>query len=166
MLVNAKHCQPQILASLDPARDDRAETTYAWLIREIDVSRLRYSHDNISRKFLHGQHKGQNVETLSYDLWYDRLRTADVKPLVAVSWKGVIWVICGNRRCHAMKSYVDWLGSRNSMPVPKARVILHDFPRLSGIRDEQVRWAFMLKAVSSMSTRSGGLDVQVGRTFR
>ena len=99
----------QILASLDPARDDRAETTYAWLIREIDVSRLRYSHDNISRKFLHGQHKGQNVETLSYDLWNDRLRTADVKPLVAVSWKGAIWVICGNRRCHAMKSY-EWLG--------------------------------------------------------
>ena len=156
----------QILASLDPSRDDRAETTYAWLIREIDVSRLRYSHDNISRKFLHGPHKGQNVETLSDDLWHDRLRTADVKPLVAVSWKGAVWVICGNRRCHAMKSYVYWLGSQNSLPVPKARVILHDFPRLSGIRDEQVRWAFMLKAVSSMSTRSEGLDVQVGRTFR
>eukprot|EP00438_Fugacium_kawagutii_P014965 Skav234167 [mRNA] locus=scaffold572:174058:175443:- [translate_table: standard] len=155
-----------MLRSLDPARDETAVETYAQWITEIEVSALRYSHDNISRKFLHGEHKGMGVETLAKDLWYERLRTTDVKPLVAVMWKGGVWVICGNRRCHAMKLYVQWLQTQGMTAMPKARVILHDFPKLSGIRDDEVRWAFVLKAVSSMSTRNQGRQVEIGRTFR
>ena len=155
----------RILASLDPARSETAERTYANLIREIDVSDLRYSHDSISKKFMHGEHKGQSIETLAYDMWYGRLQTRDVKPLVGVTWKGAVWVICGNRRCRALKTYVEWLGPRRS-DMPKARVILHDFPRVPGIPNQQVRCAFILKAIESMSTRSDGLDVEVGRFGR
>ncbi|CAJ1430060.1 unnamed protein product [Effrenium voratum] len=154
----------RLLAGLDPARDETAVRTYASLIREIEVSQLRYSHGNISRKFLHGEHRGMDIESLTQQLYHGELQTTEVKPLVGVNWKGAVWVICGNRRCHAMKLYVEWLGPRR--PMPKARVILHDFPRLSGIQDEQVRWAFMLKAVSSMNTRSEGRHVQVRRRFR
>ena len=154
----------RLLASLDPARDETAVQTYASLITEIPVSQLRYSHGNISRRFLHGEHRGMNIRTLTEQLYHGTLQTTDVKPLVGVSWNDAVWVICGNRRCHAMKEYVEWLAPGH--PMPKARVILHDFPKLWGIQDEQVRWAFMLKAVSSMSTRSEGRHVQVGRTFR
>ena len=148
----------RILAQLDPARSDTAVKTYAHLIREIEVSQLRYSHSNISKTFRHGEHQHQKLETLTQDLLSGRLRTEEVKPLVAVEWNGAVWVICGNRRCHAMKEYVRY---RPQSAMPKAKVILHDFPRLSALYGD-VRSAFVLKAVASMSTRSEGQYVEVG----
>ena len=148
----------RIPAQLDPARSDTAVKTYAHLIREIEVSQLRYSHSNISKTFRHGEHQHQKLETLTQDLLSGRLRTEEVKPLVAVEWNGAVWVICGNRRCHAMKEYVRY---RPQSAMPKAKVILHDFPRLSALYGD-VRSAFVLKAVASMSTRSEGQYVEVG----
>ena len=156
----------RILAQLDPARSDTAVKTYAHLIREVEVSQLRYSHANISKRFRHGEHQHQKVETLTQDLLSGRLRTEEVKPLVAVEWKRAVWVICGNRRCHAMKEYVRYLPQSDQSAMPKAKVILHDFPRLSALDDRDVRSAFVLKAVASMSTRSEGQNVEVGARNR
>lgn len=81
----------RILAQLDPACSDTAVKTCAHLIREIGVYQLRYSHANISTRFRHGEHQHQKVETLTQDLLSARVRTEEVRPLVAVDWKG----LCG-----------------------------------------------------------------------
>ena len=170
------HLRPgRILDSLDPACSETAVRVYASLIREIDVSELRYHDCSSSMEFSHGGHKGQRVEMLSYDLWYGRLQTADIKPLVAMKYKGAVWVICGNRRCRAMKTYVDWLGPRRSEPVPKARVIL--FPDLDteqnpcdnkdlGITEPEQLHEFLIKfqilffkGLISMMTSSQGIEI-------
>ena len=150
----------KVLAGLDPARCHRAEQDYRWLIEEVKISDLKYSHGNISRKFLHGEHQGLPVESLAQDLYYRRLQPTDVAALVGVRWQRKVFVICGNRRCHAMKLFAEW--SASWQHEPKARVIVHDFPSLSGIEDPDVRFAFMLKATGAMDTLTGGESVQVG----
>ncbi|CAE7431108.1 unnamed protein product, partial [Symbiodinium sp. CCMP2456] len=154
----------KVLARLDPARCHRAEQEYWRLIEEINITDLKYSHNNISRKFLHGDQEGLPVESLAHDLFAGRLQPTDVAALVGVRWQGKIFVICGNRRCKAMKLFAEWSASWGRQP--KARVIVHDFPGLSGIEDPDVRWAFMLKATEAMSTLTGGESVQVGRRCR
>ena len=79
----------KVLARLDPTRDPHAEWHYRDLIEEIEISELKYSHQNISERFLHGDQQGQSIHTLTDELYSGKLRPTDVRPLVAVRWNGL-----------------------------------------------------------------------------
>ena len=143
----------KVLAGLDPARDPDAEWHYRHLIEQIEISELKYSHQNISERFLHGDQQGQSIHTLTDELYSGKLGATDVRPLVAVRWHGQVYVICGNRRCKAMKDFIERLHPWR-WGLQKARVIVHEFPNLPGIQG--AKW----KAL-----KSGRLGLRVYRSW-
>ena len=148
MVKDALRRDSRVLKQLDPSRDERAEGTYwrylSWRYASEDI---RYGHDRISNKFLHGGHEGQSVGSLSEKLHTREVRGEDLPALVAISYQRRLFVIYGNRRLHAIKEC--W---RRYGKDVRFKLIVHEYPGLPGIPSE-LRNLFQLKAIDAMSTR-------------
>ena len=140
----------------------RAEGRYRQAIRNQDISELRYSHDAVSSTCRHDPHRGKHYRTLVEDLLAG-MRPLELPALVAVAWQEAVWVICGNRRCSAIKDFVERQTYQpcDDRKAAHVRVIVHKFSELSDIRDEVAKLAFRLKATEAMDTRTQGCRVRV-----
>lgn len=107
-------------ASYDPALDIAALKTWEDRVQMIDVSSLHFTRSAISKRFLHGPHKGELVSDLKKQLRMNRVQSKDITPLVVMKWDLRYWVICGNRRLKAMKEYAP-----SMLPI-KVRCIVHE----------------------------------------
>eukprot|EP00435_Cladocopium_sp_Y103_P011220 s1597_g2.t3 len=155
LLHQAVQCNGRLLRSLDPAICPEAEWIWKPLWLDLDDARLKCGHATISRRFGHGQHTGQPVQQLVVDLQMGRLKPQQLPALVAVASRGDIFVVCGNRRCFAVKEFAKstppW-----KRPYCWVRVIVHDFPQLPQIGDPAQRMAFALKAIQAVDGDRAG----------
>jgi hypothetical protein len=156
------------LASLDPSRDPSAERRWRHLIRDVAINdpSLRTSHGQISERFRHGDHAGQRVQDLVDQLLQGRCVPSSLPALLAVEWHNALYVICGNRRCHAVKQFSAQRASHLNTNNLSVRVIVHEFPACPSIDDENLKLAFILKSIEAMSTTSGGTRVAYHQTRR
>eukprot|EP00928_Gymnodinium_smaydae_P048288 TRINITY_DN32277_c0_g1_i1.p1 TRINITY_DN32277_c0_g1~~TRINITY_DN32277_c0_g1_i1.p1 ORF type:complete len:469 (-),score=56.68 TRINITY_DN32277_c0_g1_i1:116-1522(-) len=151
------------LASIDPSRCAAASQQWAHLIEQCDVSSLRCTHESVAAKFLNGVHRGEAVSSLAQKLLDNTSSVDDIPPLVGVRAEGLVYIVCGNRRLHALRAYVEALqtaksagAERSSRPISVlVRVIVHRLP-LHHIVDAELRCAMLAKTVLSATTTNGG----------
>ena len=147
------------IKQFDPARCGGGNNLkWKHLVRWCDINdeRLRFTHDSVSRKFMHGYHKGQELLNLVDDYMEGKQRCQDLTPMVAVEWKHLWWIVCGNRRLWVLKEFVrrqgfhgDWAGG-----VPRVQVIVHADPFDHLDRGNQL--ALWFKALEAMGSRNEG----------
>jgi len=101
----------------------RALTDFKHLLCHLDVQGLRHTHGEISKRFRHGQHRGQLVDGLAQKLRGGEVQAADITPLVVIQWGRELWVVCGNRRLKALKDFA--LQAPQGAPPVRVRCILH-----------------------------------------
>lgn len=90
---------------MDPSRQPTALATWKHLLKTVDVDQLRHTHNQVSAKFRHGEHKGQRVSDLTKKLKNHEVQIEDITPMVCLRWNQVVWVICGNRRLKALQDF-------------------------------------------------------------
>ena len=134
---------------LDPARDASAKRRWAKLLGGCDITdlRLRNANDRVSPEFRHGPHAGLPVADLVDSFMSSEERPEDLPPMVAAAWRGNLYVVFGNRRLWALLEFVRRHRPWTDLPVPKVRVIVHEFP-FDHIEQEDMRHAFQLNALS------------------
>ena len=145
-----------LLKQLDPSRCGHSEWWWEWHSADEDI---RFSHDEVSRTFLHG-HQGLALSDLVAQLVANPRDSENIPALVAVKRQGVLHVIMGNRR---LKCYKEALKKgRNCF----FKVIVHEFPDCRGISDPASRNAFKLKVIQAMSTENHGQEVDFHQSKR
>ena len=87
------------LKDLDPAQGGCAEQQFSNILQNIRINddRLRQTHETISSVFRLGMHKGWPVDELVSDFINGTAKPSDLPALVALEWKGQLWVVFGNR---------------------------------------------------------------------
>lgn len=145
-----------LLKQLDPSRCGHSEWWWEWHSADEDI---RFSHDEVSRTFLHG-HQGLALSDLVAQLVANPRDSENIPALVAVKRQGVLHVIMGNRR---LKCYKEALKKgRNCF----FKVIVHEFPDCRSISDPASRNAFKLKVIQAMSTENHGQEVDFHQSKR
>jgi len=150
------------IRDLDPSICGRAEWHYGHLIQHIPLhdQRLRGGHAEISARFRHGPHKDQQVQTLIDDLRTGKCKANLLAPLVAVKFAGFLLVVCGNRRWYAVREFAKKMPPWRKKEDEYVRVIVHDFPALRHIRDDQQRTVFTLKVIQAIDTENLGTSAK------
>ncbi|CAE7525874.1 unnamed protein product [Symbiodinium natans] len=146
----------RMLWQLDPSRNPAAEGEYSQYLQWHKASETLFAHEAISDHFIHGRHEGVSVATTIQQIVDGVVRGEDFPALVAISWRGNLHIICGNRRLYAFKE-----ASRRTGREIWFKAIVHDFPRLTSIPDEHLRWAFKIKAVAAMNTDNFGMAARM-----
>ncbi|CAE8593033.1 unnamed protein product [Polarella glacialis] len=94
----------------DPSRSAESLRFQKHLLQSVDVRQLRSTHEQISRTFRHGPHKGQLVSDLTQQLLAGDAKVEDIPPLLAVQLDGAYFAVFGNRRLKALKDYQEEIG--------------------------------------------------------
>merc|ERR1712064_90448 len=128
---------------LDPAQGGTAEMDWKDYCKSFAItdSRLRFTHESISSKFGCGPHRGKPVANLIEMLENGAMMTESLPALVAVNWRGLIFVVFGNRRLYALKQFALRHGAWPAGCTPRVRIIVHDIP-FAHIADEKLRTTF------------------------
>lgn len=150
------------IRDLDPSVCYLAEWHYGHLIEDIPLNdqRLRGGHAEISATFRHGPHKGQPVQTLINDLSTGKCKANLLAPLVAVKFAGFLLVVCGNRRWYAVREFAKKMPPWRNKASEYVRVIVHDFPGLRDIQNDQQRTVFTLKVIEAIDTENLGTSAK------
>lgn len=95
-------------ADWDPSKPEWNPEKWASKLRRCDLATLKWSHGSIGEKFRNGPHAGQPIWKLVNDLKSGKVATDEVTALVGLEdMSGEIWVLCGNRRLKAYKTYEE-----------------------------------------------------------
>jgi len=137
----------------DPSQAEWAWESQKHLAKDVPVSKLRFTHDVVNEKFLHGRHSGALVSQLTDDLSEGKLNADDVQALVVVLLHGCHWVVFGNRRLKAMKDFDDKRSTASS-----AKCIVYD------VNKGAIPHPIFAKLVLSMTTKNEGLGVAMRST--
>merc|ERR1712083_470864 len=131
--------------------------TWRHLIRYCDVDELRFGHDYVNATFTHGPHHGCSVMDTVRELQINESMVLDSLLLVGLEQDGKIWIVYGNRRLTALRTYADQV--RMLRPVI-VRVIVHPYP-CKHIRSEALRCRFLMKAATAISTENDGQHIMM-----
>eukprot|EP00746_Dinoflagellata_sp_MGD_P015885 gnl/MRDRNA2_/MRDRNA2_135511_c0_seq1.p1 gnl/MRDRNA2_/MRDRNA2_135511_c0~~gnl/MRDRNA2_/MRDRNA2_135511_c0_seq1.p1 ORF type:complete len:585 (+),score=82.50 gnl/MRDRNA2_/MRDRNA2_135511_c0_seq1:119-1873(+) len=141
-------------SSFDPAQNPDALRQWKHLSQYVDVQKLKFTHDLVKPKFLHGNHRGESVSSLTDKLLKKEARIDDIPPLVVVKERSNLWVAFGNRRLKAFQDFQAFLNK----PI-KARCIIHDLASTT----HPVPPALVAKLIASATTRNGGTETSFTR---
>jgi hypothetical protein len=89
----------------DPAASRHARHSWGHLAQCLNVTRLYFTHEQVSSKFLHGPRKGESVELLVKKLLSGWVAVDNITPLVVMKCAQQFWVVFGNRRLKAVKEF-------------------------------------------------------------
>ncbi|CAL1149534.1 unnamed protein product [Cladocopium goreaui] len=111
-----RHFRQQI-RNLDPSSPSEK---WRHLVQWFDITdmRLRFAHSNVSHTFRQPPHKGYKLTEL-----VDSFLRGDERP-VAADWKGLLRVVCGNRRLWTLREFLRRHGGWTHA-VPHTPVIVH-----------------------------------------
>jgi hypothetical protein len=129
-------------AKYDPAQNSRALRAWEHLQESVNVNSLRFTHDRVSDRFLHGRHQNEPVASLTEKLISGEVLAQDITPLVVVGSVGKLWVVFGNRRLKALKDFNAWTERK-----VQAFCIVHR---------RNIPAPLMAKLLISTSTENGG----------
>merc|ERR1719291_990897 len=136
----------------DPSHGGDVLRRSGHLLRDIDVERLRHTHQTISSCFRLGDHCGMPVMDLTTKLLDGRVRASDIVPLVVVKLEGKLWVVHGNRRLKALKEFHRRSGRKVHAPC-----ILHNARGKDGVPH-----SVMAKLLLHASTQTDGRSAEFG----
>ena len=130
----------------DPAQNPDAWRQWQHLAQDVEVSKVKFTHGEVSRKFLHGSHKGQSVDDLAKRLGqgYD---VSNITPLVVVKCIQEYWVVMGNRRLKSLKAF-----AASSQQHVRMKCIVHDLD----LRHRSVPIDLITKFLDAASTENNG----------
>ncbi|CAJ1329431.1 unnamed protein product [Effrenium voratum] len=122
---------------------DQVLESWVHLLELRDARTLLWAHERISSCFRHGEHQGRPVASLVTDL-RNGLDSMDIMPLVGVEDERGTWVISGNRRLHALRTWA--LECEGEVLV---RILVHK-------HGKDIPQSLFAKYVEASTSRTGG----------
>ncbi|CAJ1375887.1 unnamed protein product [Effrenium voratum] len=122
---------------------DQVLESWVHLLELRDARTLLWAHERISSCFRHGEHQGRPVASLVADL-RNGLDSMDIMPLVGVEDERGTWVISGNRRLHALRTWA--LECEGEVLV---RILVHK-------HGKDIPQSLFAKYVEASTSRTGG----------
>jgi len=143
------HAAQRGASQLDPSQNPGAHLSWRRTLTSQPVDSLKFTHEDISGSFRLGRQPGAGkpLLELTQELFDGKVKPSDLPALVAVRHSGSLWVVYGNRRLKALKSFQKL---RPAVRV-EAPVHVHDIMRSEAVK-------LFAKFVLSATTWDGGLD--------
>ncbi|CAE8597924.1 unnamed protein product, partial [Polarella glacialis] len=140
----------------NPARSQHEREKTRHLEKMIEVRQLRYAHDSIAAKFLHGEHAGQPVEMIRANTVCGGCGVfcRNLPPLVVVRQRGLNTVVDGHRRLKGLTLFQAHRGGEVF-----ANCVHYD---LDG-EGCNVPAEILAKLLQAQTSDTAGLDVDVRR---